>query len=198
MVAPLHGLVCGHGRTRQGNRRTYLCLCMSMSVYISAYSAKWLQLHVFCRNSKGPRWREWGPDTFCPKDSGRNRATNLCNNSILQSQMGGALKIVRGSRLLIIFDILTFFGPKWAIICSIVLCIQNYKLSSHNKTAIIVSLYPPSLQEYYIRCLSYLILKNWVENCQFLKPDALTRRYGPSVDCPMWKLSEKWIKCSCF
>ena len=50
--------------------------------------------------------------SFCPKDSGCNRATDLCNNSILQSQMGGALKIVRGSRLSIIFDILTFFGPK--------------------------------------------------------------------------------------
>ena len=49
---------------------------------------------------------------ICPKDSSRNRPTDLCHNSIILSQMGGALKIVRDSRPLIIFDILIFFGPK--------------------------------------------------------------------------------------
>ena len=70
--------------------------------------------------------------TFCPKDSGRNITeppVTGCNNSILPSQMGGDLIIVRELRLWIFFDILTFFGPKCAIICSVVLCIQNYKLT---------------------------------------------------------------------
>ena len=73
--------------------------------------------------------------TFCPKDSGRNRATDLCNNSILQYQIGGALKIVHDWWLSIIFDILAFFGPELAITMFCCLCIQNYKLSSHNKTS---------------------------------------------------------------
>ena len=76
--------------------------------------------------------------------------------------------------------------------------VRTALLSSHNKTVIIVSMCPPSLQEHYIRCLSYLILKIWVENCIIKTHDALTRRYGPSVDVSMWKLSEKRIKCSCF
>ena len=36
--------------------------------------------------------------------------------------------------------------------------IMVFSTSAHNKTVIIASLYPPSLQEHYIRCLPYYIL----------------------------------------
>ena len=44
---------------------------------------------VYCEGPPSFIWR----GAFCPKDSGRNWATDLCNNSILQYQIGGALKI---------------------------------------------------------------------------------------------------------
>ena len=42
-------------------------------------------------------------DILRPKDSGRNHPTDLYHNSIILFKMGGALQIVRDSRLLIIF-----------------------------------------------------------------------------------------------
>ena len=72
----------------------------------------------------------WTHETsFCPKDSGRNRATDLCNNSILQSQMGGALKIVRELRLwLFLYNVLNIFIAITLI--SSILVLINYFLHS--------------------------------------------------------------------
>ena len=41
------------------------------------------------------RWNKYDKFILSQRYSGRNRATDFCNNSILQYQMGGALKILR-------------------------------------------------------------------------------------------------------
>ena len=140
--------------------------------------------------------KDSGRNPFCPKDSGRVTEP-LIFDSILQSQMGGALKIVRGSRLSIIF---WYFDILWAKMSdNLLCCFMHTKLqvivtqqNSHN----CIPVFPIFTRTLYpISVVSYL-KKNWVENCQLLKPDALTQRYGPSVDCPMWKLSEKRINAA--
>ena len=108
--------------------------------------------------------------TFCSKDSGRNRATDLCNNLILQSQIVGALKIVHDWRLSIIFDILAFFGPEWAITLFCCLCIQNYKLSSHNETSHNCCHVSPIFTiTFYPMSVVYLICINWSRGLSVIK-----------------------------
>ena len=66
------------------------------------------------------------------------------------------------------------------------ICIQNYKLSSHHKTVIIDALYSSFLQEHCIQCnvVSYFH-KFEPRIVKLLKPDATTRGYGMTVECPM-------------